>query len=54
MSARLPTTFEPAIETVITYSITAIDNESATASIITATNRIEANPTTWSCFTLSG
>jgi hypothetical protein len=53
MSARLPATFEAAIETVIADSITTVNNKPATASIIATADSIEANPTAWSSFTLS-
>jgi hypothetical protein len=53
MSARLPTAFESAVKTMITNSITAVYNESAAASIVTTTHRIEADPTTWSSFSLA-
>jgi hypothetical protein len=54
MSTRLPTTFEPAVKTMITDSIAAVNNKAAALSFVVTTNRIEANPTTWSVFTLSG
>jgi hypothetical protein len=54
MPAWLPATLESAIETMIAYSITAVDNKPATASIIITTTLIEANPTARSCFSFSG
>jgi hypothetical protein len=53
MSARLPTAFEAAIETVIADSIAPVDNKAATASIIATADSIETNPTAWGCFTFS-
>jgi hypothetical protein len=52
MSARLPTAFKAAIETVIADSITGIDNKATTLPFIVTANGIETNPTTWSVFTL--
>jgi hypothetical protein len=53
MSARLPTTFKSAVEAMIAYSITSINNEPATLPFVITTNRIEADPTAWGLFTLS-
>jgi hypothetical protein len=54
MSAWLPTAFEPAIEAMITDSITAIYNKSTAATVIATTNRVEAYPTAWSLFPFTG
>jgi len=53
VSARLPRTFEPAIKTVIAYCITTVDYKAATLAFVVTANRIEANPTAWSMFTLA-
>jgi hypothetical protein len=37
----------------IANSIAAVDYEAAAASIVSATNRIEADPTAWSSLTFS-
>jgi hypothetical protein len=54
MSAGLPTTFEAAIETMITYCVSGINNKSAALSFVITANRVETNPTTWSLFSFSG
>jgi hypothetical protein len=54
MPARLPTAFESAIETVITDSITAINNKSTALPFVVTANSIKPNPTTWCLFTLAG
>jgi hypothetical protein len=53
-SARLPTTFEPAVKAMVTDSIARIDNKAATLAFVITARRIETNPTAWSLFTLSG
>jgi hypothetical protein len=53
MSAWLPTCFEPAIETMITYSIAPVDNKAAALSFVVTAGRIETYPTTWGMFTLA-
>jgi hypothetical protein len=54
MSAWLPTAFESAVKTMIANSIAAVNNKAATLSFVVTTNRIEANPPTWSVFALAG
>jgi len=49
----LPTAFEPAIKAVIAYSVSVVDNESTTLSLVITTDSIKRYPTTWSMFTLA-
>jgi hypothetical protein len=49
-SARLPTAFKLAIETMIAYRVAAVQNKTTTLSFVITTGRIKTYPSAWSLF----